>query len=186
MVVGIQSDKSSSPIDEYIGEHKPEAEDAGKVIEVVPIDTGAREGEDFLLEEEDSLDKLALDEQADAMAESASHYTKDEGIAEDFKQRQQLAYGGRDEMREDLEQHHALSPELSGEDIDAEWQDTNASGEEAVGGTVATPDQDRVSELGKALGIAYKDDEPLNTEEKLRKRDRVRWELNPNLSDEAE
>ena len=94
MVVGKQSDKSSSPIDEYIGEHKPEAEDAGKVIEVVPIDTGAREGEDFLLEEEDSLDKLALDEQADAMAESASHYTKDEGIAEDFKQRQQLAYGG--------------------------------------------------------------------------------------------
>lgn len=43
-----------------------------------------------------------------------------------------------------------------------------------------------VSELGEALGIVYKDDEPLNTEEKLRKRDRARWELNPNLSDEAE
>ena len=120
------------------------------------------------------------------MAERASQYTKDESIAEDFKQRQQLAYGGRDEIREDLEQHHALSPKLSGEDIDAKWQDTIASGEEAVGGTVATPDQDVVSELGEALGIVYKDDEPLNTEEKLRKRDRARWELNPNLSDEAE
>lgn len=185
MVVGKQSDKNSSKIDEYTGERRPEAEDAGKAIEIVPIDTGEREGEDFLLEEEDSLDKLALDEQSDAIAESASHFTKDESIAEDFEQRQQLAYSGRNEMREDLEQHHALSPELSGEDIDAEWQDTNTSGEEAVGGTVATPDQDVVSELGEAVGIEYKDDEPLNTEEKLRKRDRERWELNPNLSDEA-
>ena len=94
MVIGKQGDKNLSPIDEYTGEHKPEAEDAGKVIEVIPIDTGERGGEDFLLEEEDSLDKLALDEQSDAMAERASQYTKDESIAEDFKQRQQLAYGG--------------------------------------------------------------------------------------------
>jgi hypothetical protein len=184
MVVEKQNNKNSCPIDEYTDEPEPEAVDAGKVIEVVPTDSGERAGEDFLLEEEDSLDKLALDEQADAMAKSANRYTKDERIAEDFEERQQLAYSGRDKMHADLEQHHALSPELSGEDVDAEWQDTNTGGEEVVGGTVATPDQDVVSEMGEILGIEYKDDEPLNTEEKLRKRDRKRWELNPKSSDE--
>jgi hypothetical protein len=37
--------------------------------------------------------------------------------------------------------------------VDADWQRASSSGEEAVGGTVATPDQDVVDELGDALGV---------------------------------
>jgi hypothetical protein len=51
-------------------------------------------------------------------------------------------------------------------------------GEEAVGGTTPTPDQDVVDDLGQALGVTYEDDEPLGGE-KIRERDRNRWELDP-------
>lgn len=84
-----------------------------------------------------------------------------------------------DELVEKLRQHTAESPILSGGDVDAAWDYANDSGEETVGGTVATPDQDRVDELGEAVGLVYQDEEPLDTEEKLEKRDRNRWELNP-------
>jgi uncharacterized protein DUF6335 len=33
-------------------------------------------------------------------------------------------------------------PRLSGGDVDADWQRAESTGEEAVGGSVATPDQD--------------------------------------------
>src|SRR6185503_4276528 len=40
---------------------------------------------------------------------------------------------------------HAL---LTGGDVDADWQRAEASGEEAVGGSEPTPDQDVVDEIG--------------------------------------
>jgi hypothetical protein len=36
-----------------------------------------------------------------------------------------------------------------------------------------------VQEIGEAFGIDYKEDEPLQTEDKLQDRDLNRWELNP-------
>ncbi|MGH2521866.1 MAG: DUF6335 family protein [Anaerolineales bacterium] len=77
-----------------------------------------------------------------------------------------------------LRAHHSKRPNLSGGDLDAAWDFADA-GDETVGGTVATPDQDIVEELGEAAGLTYHDDEPLNIEDKLVKRDRKRWELNP-------
>lgn len=59
----------------------------------------------------------------------------------------------------ELALHHATSPELSGGDVDADWQRAASAGEEAVGGTVATPDQDVVDELGEALGVPREPDE---------------------------
>ena len=53
-----------------------------------------------------------------------------------------------------------------------------------MGGTTPTPDQDVVEELGDALGIEYDQDEPLHTYDKLRDRDRNRWELNPASAEE--
>jgi Family of unknown function (DUF6335) len=82
--------------------------------------------------------------------------------------------------------HNSESPILSGGDVDADWERANDVGEEAVGGTVATPDQDRVDELGEAWGIEYQDNEPIHTQEKLDKRDRERWELNPASQDQEE
>lgn len=91
-----------------------------------------------------------------------------------------------EQIAENLEQYHSESPVLSGGDVDADWERGDDVGEETVGGTVATPDQNRVEELGQALGIVYQDDEPLHTIDKLEKRDRDRWELNPASKDETE
>lgn len=172
-------------VDPYTGEVTPPAEDAGKVEEIVPVDSGERSGDKYLLTEETSMDHLAADEDADAVAEEAAHYMEDEEIEDVFEDRQQLAVGGRKELKEELEEHNSNSPMLSGGDIDADWQSADMSGEEAVGGTSPTPDQDVVDELGQAMGITYKDDEPLHTEEKLRERDRNRWELDPKSPEEV-
>ncbi len=60
------------------------------------------------------------------------------------------------------------------------------AGEEAVGGSAPTPDQDVVDDLGAAAGLTYKDEEPLNSDKKLLDRDRNRWELNPASADDLE
>ena len=72
------------------------------------------------------------------------------------------------------------------EEIDAAWEDSSVSGEESVGGSAPTPDQDVVDELGQALGIGYEDYEPLHTADKLEERDLDRWELNPASVEEIE
>ena len=72
---------------------------------------------------------------------------------------------------------------LSGGDIDATRSGTDA-GEEAVGGSTPTPDQDVVDELGKAVGITYEDAEPLRFGDKMADRDAQRWELNPASSED--
>jgi hypothetical protein len=86
-------------------------------------------------------------------------------------------------LGEALELHTAESPELAGGDVDADWQRAADVGEEMVGGSVPTPDQDRVDELGAAWGVTYNDDETIHTIDKLAKRDRDRWELNPASED---
>jgi hypothetical protein len=55
-------------------------------------------------------------------------------------------------LAHDVAAHTETGPRLSGGDIDADWAGAYASGEESVGGSVATPDQDVVDELGRALG----------------------------------
>ena len=72
---------------------------------------------------------------------------------------------------------------LSGGDIDAAW-DQAAVGDETVGGSGPTPDQDVVEEIGKALGVTYEENEPLHTTEKIEQRDIERWELNPASSED--
>jgi uncharacterized protein DUF6335 len=88
-----------------------------------------------------------------------------------------------DEIRENSP---AESPVLSGGDLDAAWDQSDASGEETVGGSNPTPDQDVVDELGKAVGLTYQNNEPLDTEEKISERDRQRWELEPESSEDYE
>ncbi|HEV8436670.1 MAG TPA: DUF6335 family protein [Methylomirabilota bacterium] len=55
---------------------------------------------------------------------------------------------------EEISVYHATSPKLSGGDVDADWQRAESSGEEAVGGTVGTPDQSVVDEIGEAVGLS--------------------------------
>jgi hypothetical protein len=94
------------------------------------------------------------------------------------------ARSGRQEMRESRREHNEASPVLTGGDIDADWEDAYAVGDEAPGGDNPTPDQDRVDDIGKALGVEYQDNEELKAADKISKRDRHRWELDPASSDD--
>jgi hypothetical protein len=82
--------------------------------------------------------------------------------------------------------HTESSPALTAGDLDARWQDAYAVGDEAPGGDNPTPDQDRVDDIGKALGIQYDDDEELRGGEELRERDAHRWELDPGSRDDLD
>src|SRR5262245_42811913 len=67
---------------------------------------------------------------------------------------------------------------LTGGDVDAAWDEVDV-GEETVGGSTPTPDQDVVDDLGRAVGVTYSDTEPLRPEEKEAQRDERRWEMDP-------
>lgn len=182
----LPSDGREGPVDPYTGEVEAPAPDAYKVTEVVPTDPDNREGENFLMEEEDSLDKFVLDANADEIAEQINHFTDDEDVLEDFADRQGLATGGRQKLEEKLNDYNGMNPSLSGGDVDAAWEDSDMAGEESVGGTAPTPDQDIVDEIGEAAGLNYRDDEPLHSDKKILDRDRNRWELNPESADDGE
>lgn len=73
--------------------------------------------------------------------------------------------------------HTESSPALAGGDLDADWGRAASVGEEAPGGTVATPDRDVVDDLGEALGVPRAPDEEFRTStEILEGRDRYRRE----------
>ena len=179
-------DGREGPVDPYTGEVEPPAPDAYKISEIVPTDPDTREGENYMMDEEDSLDKFILDANSDEVLDQIDDYTDDEDVLEDFAERQELASGGRQKLKEKLNEHNSLDPSLSGGDVDAAWEDTNVSGEESVGGSVVTPDQDIVDELGEAVGHTYRDNEPLDYDRKVLNRDRDRWELNPDSADDNE
>jgi hypothetical protein len=88
-------------------------------------------------------------------------------------------------LREVIE-HHETGPAVSAGDLDADWQRAQSSGEEAVGGSVSTPDQDVVDEIGHALGVEQPSTAPLRTsEEILKDRDRRYWELDRRAQQKA-
>ena len=91
---------------------------------------------------------------------------------------------GHDELRNELNRHTESSPVLTAGDVDARWQDAYAVGDEAPGGDNPTPDQDRVDDIGKALGIQYQDDQELQGGDEVAERDKHRWELDPASSDD--
>lgn len=94
------------------------------------------------------------------------------------------AHAGHDALRAELLLHTESGPELTAGDIDAKWQDAYAVGDEAPGGDNPTPDQDRVEDIGRALGISYQDDQELQGGEEVLERDKHRWELDPASSDD--
>ncbi len=94
------------------------------------------------------------------------------------------AKSGRKVQREQLKAHTETSPAITGGDVDANWEGAYSSGDEAPGGDNPTPDQDRVDDIGHALGVEYEDNEELKGAEKITERDKHRWELNPASSDD--
>jgi hypothetical protein len=97
-----------------------------------------------------------------------------------------LANSGHGDVFAERRQHTESSPALTAGDPDARWQDAYALGDEAPGGDNPTPDQDRVDDIGKALGIEYDDDEELMGGTELSARDLHRWELDPGSREDSD
>jgi hypothetical protein len=104
----------------------------------------------------------------------------DEEIKEFMDEEIERAPQDPNELLERLAENNASSPADSGGDIDADWEDVDDSGAEAVFGHNPTPDQSDVEENAHAMGIDYEDNEPLDILEKIEKRDRNRYEMDEN------
>src|SRR5436189_4192045 len=85
-----------------------------------------------------------------------------------------------------LRNNTAASPSDAGGDLDANWEDVNESGSETVAGDNPTPDQSLVEENALAVGVSFEDNEELEFEEKIEKRDRDRFELDESSKGEGD
>jgi len=85
-----------------------------------------------------------------------------------------------------LRNNTAASPQDAGGDIDAAWEEVNETGSETVAGDNPTPDQSNVEENARAVGVSFEDNEELEFEEKIEKRDRDRFELDENSKGEGD
>jgi hypothetical protein len=74
--------------------------------------------------------------------------------------------------------------DVTGGDLDDDWYQAEVVGEEAVGGQTPTPDQNVTEQLLQSMGIASTDGAPIRTRDKLEGRDRLRWELEPESSED--
>ncbi|MGE5223574.1 MAG: DUF6335 family protein [Omnitrophica WOR_2 bacterium] len=174
------------PVDHYTG-HVDIIVPGNWDLDPITVESFADQTEDLPFLEEDTAMNFAMIDanvNGDAVMDIIDDYTNDPDILEDFTERQGFATGSP-EFQEKLEEHHSQGPRLAGGDVDAAWDFTNASGEESPGGTAPTPDQDIVDDIGGAVGISYKDNEPLETANLLEERDENRWELDPNSVDDS-
>lgn len=126
----------------------------------------------------------ALDRERRRLAESDEELMPSAPSTLGYEGGSSAARSGRSEMRDAITQHTETGPALTGGDVDASWEDAYAVGDEAPGGDNPTPDQDRVDDIGKALGLQYEDNEELKGADKIIERDRHRWELDPASSDD--
>jgi hypothetical protein len=75
---------------------------------------------------------------------------------------------------EDQRKINDSSPELSSEDFDADWQDSQVTGSETSLADNPTPDQDIVDNVSKPWGTNYEEEDELNIAKKLRRLERER------------
>ncbi|MCU1228390.1 MAG: hypothetical protein JWO97_1274 [Acidobacteria bacterium] len=91
---------------------------------------------------------------------------------------------GSANLRHRLKEDGADSLVVTGGDVDARFETAEGSGDESAVSSMTTPEQNQVSDIGRAMGIEYADDEELKVGEKERERDRHRWELDPASSED--
>jgi hypothetical protein len=102
----------------------------------------------------------------------------------DMDRRGSAARTGREELAENRRKHKGMSPDIVSGDVDVDVEDAYFTGESSPGGDNPTPDQDIVDNIGKALGLEYEDNEELKASDKVTKRDKHRWELDPASSED--
>ena len=83
------------------------------------------------------------------------------------------------QLAQRIRNSNAASPSDAGGDLDASWEDVNDSGTEVVAGDNPTPDQSDVEENAHAVGVNFEDNEELEFIDKIDRRDRERFELDP-------
>jgi hypothetical protein len=106
-------------------------------------------------------------------------YVPDPEIEEFMEEEIARAPKDPDLLAQRLRNHTAASPRDAGGDLDAAWEDVNDSGTEVVSGDNPTPDQSDVEENAHAVGINFEDNEELEFIDKVERRDRRRFELDP-------
>ena len=84
-----------------------------------------------------------------------------------------------DLLAQRLRNNTAASPGDAGGDLDAAWEGVNDSGTESVAGDNPTPDQSDVEENAHAVGVNFEDNEELDVLDKIERRDKHRFELDP-------
>lgn len=148
-------------------------------LDEATIDTIAADTTDDNLDDDD--DGIADNDQDEIVSDLPQEFTESHGTG------LQGAPSDRPGRRVGLNRQgefHEASPVLTGGDVDANYEQANAVGDESVGGTVATPDQNIVEELAAAVGIETDDRSFLRTNDMLEERDDRRWELDPMSSED--
>ncbi|MBF2075003.1 MAG: hypothetical protein IGS50_14755 [Synechococcales cyanobacterium C42_A2020_086] len=145
----------------------------------------ANPDEQFNADERESVDVSQADRQAESkntdIADQLADITPSYGTG--VHDQPGLSIGGRT-MADRMEAFNQAGPILTGGDIDANWEQANAVGDESVGGTAPTPDMDVVDELGAAIGLEMDDRAYLRTNDILEERDDRRWELDPESAED--
>jgi hypothetical protein len=145
------------------------------------------------------IDTIAVDntdDNLDADDDDVMDDSDNEEIISDLPQERTESYGtglqgkpsdraGKFSRRSDDHfNNNDADPILTGGDVDANYEQASAVGDEAVGGTVDTPDQDIVEELAAAMGVEIDDYTDVRINDLLKERDDRRWELDPKSSED--
>jgi hypothetical protein len=93
---------------------------------------------------------------------------------------------GLGRLLENLQDQTGPDPAPTGGDVDSDQYLARVVGEEAIGGSTPTPDQNVVEDLAVAAGIEIPDTTALHTNTMLETRDSHRWELDPTSSEDYE
>ncbi len=91
---------------------------------------------------------------------------------------------GIGKMLEEEADNMIISGDVSGGDIDVDQYQAEVDGEEAVGGTTPTPDQNVTEYIEKSVGLEMDDRAFLRTNDILEQRDDQRYELDPTSSED--
>jgi hypothetical protein len=113
-------------------------------------------------------------------------YVPDPEIEEFMEEEILRAPKDPEQLAQRLRNNTAASPRDAGGDLDAAWEDVNETGSETVAGDNPTPDQSNVEENALAVGVSFEDNEELEFEEKIEKRDRDRFELDESSKTEGD
>lgn len=134
----------------------------------------------------------------DPMPEAlAQEIVTDENEVVEMTSENEIALGGIEDLSgvedrntgeariiDNLQEHTANDPVITGGDIDADLEQAEVVGEEAVGGTTSTPDQNNVDELAASVGTEVFDQQDRYATDELEQRDSRRWELEPKSSED--